>query len=413
MKKIRLTKAELMAGLLLLLPLLVGENLWAQGYKMTSDVICATGGGSQSASFTLKASAGGQGSPVGPQSSANYAASGGWIYTTEEEGDRGDVNGDGIINIGDVVYLVSYLYKNGPAPDPSWVGDANSDGIVNIGDVVYLVSYLYKGGPPPCSPDGGREVLALVSSLNGSAGHAVISAAVKNHPSEDIFSALAKDASGDSEEVTEISVMGEFDRIVAGVELDVEFDPDEVIMLDPVLSSLTSGLQFFASVKEGTQKIGIVDLSGKNFLPPGEGTLATLRVQGDDLSSIRITKATLVDLDSRPLGLELLGELNLEVAKGSDSRPQHFSLSQNCPNPFNPQTSIKYALPQDARVRLTIYNVLGQKVATLVDEHQSAGYQTVSWDGKDAKGDGVSSGVYFYRLDADSFSEVKKMLLVK
>jgi hypothetical protein len=62
---------------------------------------------------------------------------------------RGDANGDGIVNIGDVVYLVSYLYKNGPAPDPAEAGDCNCDGIVNLGDVVYLVSYLYKNGPPP------------------------------------------------------------------------------------------------------------------------------------------------------------------------------------------------------------------------------------------------------------------------
>ena len=65
---------------------------------------------------------------------------------------RGDANGDGIIDVGDVVYLVSYLYRNGPAPDPLEAGDANCDAIVNVGDVVYLVSYLYKGGPPPGCP---------------------------------------------------------------------------------------------------------------------------------------------------------------------------------------------------------------------------------------------------------------------
>jgi hypothetical protein len=65
---------------------------------------------------------------------------------------RGDANGDGIINVGDIVYLVSYLYKSGPVPAPIWVGDCNCDEIVNVGDVVYLVSYLYKGGPPPGCP---------------------------------------------------------------------------------------------------------------------------------------------------------------------------------------------------------------------------------------------------------------------
>jgi len=64
---------------------------------------------------------------------------------------RGDVNGDQTIDLGDVLHLISYLYKNGPAPDPLWVGDVNCDGLVDLGDVLYLINYLYKGGPPPCS----------------------------------------------------------------------------------------------------------------------------------------------------------------------------------------------------------------------------------------------------------------------
>jgi hypothetical protein len=380
---------------------------------MASDVVCGTGGGAQSSSFTLKASAGGQGSPVGPQSSENYSGGGGWVYTTEEEGARGDANGDRIINIGDVVYLVTYLYKGGPPPDPLWTGDANSDGIVNIGDVVYLVSYLYKGGPPPCSAGGGRAILALVSRLSNGDGHAQVSLELKSDPAQDNSSTFAKIASGDFDDAVELSVSAQFDRIVAGVELEIEFDPDQVTMLDPVSSPLTTELQFFAGVKDGIQKIGMVDLSGKNFLPPGEGILVILRVKGNDLSSVRIAKATLVDLDSRPLAVELSGELNLGAAKGPDSRPQCFSLSQNYPNPFNPRTSIEYTLPQDAQVRLTVYNVLGQKVATVVDEHQAAGFKTVWWDGKDAEGDELSSGVYFYRLTAGEFSEVRKMMMVK
>ncbi|MGB2804426.1 MAG: dockerin type I repeat-containing protein, partial [Candidatus Zixiibacteriota bacterium] len=62
----------------------------------------------------------------------------------------GDANGDQIVNVGDVVYLVSYLYKNGPAPDPLAAGDADCNGVINVSDVVYLVNYLYKGGPAPC-----------------------------------------------------------------------------------------------------------------------------------------------------------------------------------------------------------------------------------------------------------------------
>jgi hypothetical protein len=85
---------------------------------------------------------------VGPGTSPSFGINSGF-WQEVVSGLRGDVNGDGIINVGDIVYLVSYLYRDGPAPDPLWVGDANCDYIINVGDIVYLVSYLYRGGPPP------------------------------------------------------------------------------------------------------------------------------------------------------------------------------------------------------------------------------------------------------------------------
>jgi hypothetical protein len=95
--------------------------------------------------------------------------------------------------------------------------------------------------------------------------------------------------------------------------------------------------------------------------------------------------------------------------------PKQFSLEQNYPNPFNPVTTIQYALPVDAKVTMTIYNILGQRVLTLADEIQSAGYKSVAWNGSD-----VASGVYLYRIEAisvtdkhKSFTQVRKMLLLK
>jgi hypothetical protein len=64
---------------------------------------------------------------------------------------RGDVTADGAVDVGDVVFLVNYLYRGGDAPDPIAAGDVNCDGVVDVGDVVYLVNYLYRGGPPPCN----------------------------------------------------------------------------------------------------------------------------------------------------------------------------------------------------------------------------------------------------------------------
>jgi flagellar hook assembly protein FlgD len=89
------------------------------------------------------------------------------------------------------------------------------------------------------------------------------------------------------------------------------------------------------------------------------------------------------------------------------------TLSQNYPNPFNPTTEISFALPSAGHVSLEVYNVLGQRVVTLVDGYREAGEHFVQWNSTDASGNQVSSGVYFYRLVAGQFVETKKMVLLK
>lgn len=64
---------------------------------------------------------------------------------------RGDANGDSFINLGDIVFLIDYLFKGGTAPYPLIAGDVNNDGLINLGDLVYLISYLFRGGPPPAN----------------------------------------------------------------------------------------------------------------------------------------------------------------------------------------------------------------------------------------------------------------------
>jgi hypothetical protein len=90
------------------------------------------------------------------------------------------------------------------------------------------------------------------------------------------------------------------------------------------------------------------------------------------------------------------------------SPPTKFALAQNYPNPWNPVTTIRYALPRNSFVTLTVFNALGQQVARPVNEHLEAGYHEVEFHG-----DGLASGVYFYRLDAGGFSSAKKFILLK
>lgn len=93
--------------------------------------------------------------------------------------------------------------------------------------------------------------------------------------------------------------------------------------------------------------------------------------------------------------------------------PTEFALNQNFPNPFNPETTIAYDLADGGRVELSIYNVMGQQVKQLVSEEQSAGRYRVVWDGSDAIGRSVASGVYFYRLNTTQYNAVRKLMLLK
>jgi flagellar hook assembly protein FlgD len=98
------------------------------------------------------------------------------------------------------------------------------------------------------------------------------------------------------------------------------------------------------------------------------------------------------------------------------NRPREIHLSQNHPNPFNPSTSIQYSVygrQRPAHTTLRVFNIIGRLVRTLVDEEKLPGAYSVTWDGKDEKGDQVSSGVYFYQLKAREQTETKKMVLLR
>jgi len=103
-----------------------------------------------------------------------------------------------------------------------------------------------------------------------------------------------------------------------------------------------------------------------------------------------------------------LSEMITSVHLLPGEQAQEFSLDQNYPNPFNPSTTIRYGLPKRSHVTLTVLNILGQPVATLSQGEQEAGYHEVRFEGS-----GLSSGVYLYRMRAGSYTETKKLLLLR
>ena len=190
-------------------------------------------------------------------------------------------------------------------------------------------------------------------------------------------------------------------------------------------------VQYEADKLEFVQALTDQPLGGSSLAAPqvlaDEGGVLALVAHGDVVSEGEVALSlvfrptteienTVIEItDSQTYDSEFgFNRLALPAPVQLQTRPEAFALANNYPNPFNPATTIKYALPQAADVELTVYNVVGQVVRTLVAEHQSAGRYVVEWDAANDSGHSLSSGMYFYRLEAGGeFLETKKMLLLK
>jgi len=152
---------------------------------------------------------------------------------------------------------------------------------------------------------------------------------------------------------------------------------------------------------------------GYGNIPPGESSVAdrVTRIRFDEECMAPAHMLFYLDLyaDDQLIWQDSFSvDLITDIAENRSSLPREFALKQNHPNPFNPVTMINYQLSMTNDVELSIYNVTGQKVATLVQETQRAGSHQVEWDAS-----GFASGIYYYRLEAGEFVDVKKMVLIR
>ncbi len=138
-------------------------------------------------------------------------------------------------------------------------------------------------------------------------------------------------------------------------------------------------------------------------LPPVPGVSASNTVTKKSTPKFAMCKQFTPPCD---IALPVEGNADLNL-------PTKYELSQNVPNPFNPSTTIQFAIPKSGNVKVEVFNMLGQKVRTLLDDYEKAGYKRVEWDGNDQNGSSVASGVYLYRMSSGDFTETKKMLLLK
>ena len=125
------------------------------------------------------------------------------------------------------------------------------------------------------------------------------------------------------------------------------------------------------------------------------------------------SKHTLIDLYVQAYGENGMVIGNMLEAIDINAIPDTYVIEQNYPNPFNPVTRIEYGLPMAGHVNISIFDVLGRQVTTIMDRYQEAGYRSVKWDGKNKAGNSVGAGMYFYIIQAGEFRQARKMVLLK
>ena len=157
---------------------------------------------------------------------------------------------------------------------------------------------------------------------------------------------------------------------------------------------------FLQASRQTDEGLRVVFAGAQSMDGPGE----LLRLYGVDPTTVELVRAAFNDgeIEGASAGMRL-----------THPRPTAFALHPNAPNPFNPETVIRYELPQQTPVRLEVFDVLGQRVKTLVVGTLSAGIHQSVWNGRNEQGQQVSNGVYFYRLQAGEFVEMRRMLLLK
>jgi len=290
----------------------------------------------------------------------------------------GDVNCDSSVNIVDITYLIRYLYQGGPEPCPFLLaGDMNCDTAVNIVDITYLIAYMYQGGPPPqdcCADYAGRVPLPYFAMGE------------RTRSSDGVPVAVISSRFDGVNTVIEISSSVE----LLGVQLDLECDDNASI------AGLLPDMQLYSGQENGKATVGLLDPQGHGIVETGFTGLMTVTGEAHLIAAIGS------DANGREAAVRV------ERSLGESNVPETYHLSQNYPNPFNPRTEISFSLPAASNVTLEIFNVMGQKVATLVNSHLEAGEHSVTWDGSQA-----ASGVYLYRFRADDFEATRKMVLMK
>lgn len=289
-------------------------------------------------------------------------------------GAKGDVNSDYDFNITDVVALINIIIQRTEADDCTfWKGDYNSDGQLNVLDAVAMVSALL--GSPKALASGSKNATVWAEEITLS-------------------------------ETKELNLPIHIDSQVEvlGAQLTLRYDTDALTPGTPSLAERSHHMSLASHAERGELTIVVYSIDGR-ALSAGNGAAVTVpfRMTSDVVEGLNFDEVVLAGPSGQPIGAGVR-----QISLSSGVVPKGYALFQNCPNPFNPETKIAFTLPKNCQVELSIYNLLGQRVATLVDTEMAAGQHEVSWTPGS-----VPTGVYFYTIKASGFRATKKMVLLK
>jgi aminopeptidase N len=169
-------------------------------------------------------------------------------------------------------------------------------------------------------------------------------------------------------------------------------------------------LNFLAKQTQTNAGFFPIPIEVKVSFATGDTTVRFMNSVNNQIATFYFTQQpTAVSFDpNNNIVLKISDALTVGINENEEMVPKQYVLQQNVPNPFNPVTMINYDIPKDARVKLTVYDLIGREVKILVDEHKVAGHYSVSFNGLN-----LPSGIYLYRIESDKFVDVKKMTLVK
>jgi len=327
---------------------------------------------------------------------------------------RGDYDDSGSLTMRDALELLLSLFQQPGAvlPHCEDAADYNDDGSIMVNDALTCLLWLFNQprGVPPAPPGLSCGVDPTKDDLSCWYTHcpqkaakqvATIPTAVEEAPN------IVSVGNGylAQEWLVVIPLMLINKMPLRGFQFTLNFDP---VLLTAVRVDGGDGYDFFApwiDNESGKVTVGVVpDLRMEKPFAPGQRVIAEIAFQAKADARLELSDVALYGSEAEVVDAQWVDG----VVKGGVALPSEFALRQNHPNPFNPITQIKYTLPRECYVKLFIYNILGQKVATLVDGKQKAGYKTARWDAGS-----LSSGIYFYRLRAGDFVQTRKMVLLK